>query len=345
MALGSIPIAKVAVNFFTYTCSPDTTYSIDAESRSGSYSLLNIVHPDLASCIEPHVHVTLTSKGSSVEIHQVPCKDIEMKPFQVELEFKQPSTIVNEPIPAFDENFTPQNYFIDGNMEIEIINATTNVSSVIAELCLFSNTDDYNRFIGAGRSWENYTQAADCNSTAVKGGKKTSIITFFSLTKPSFAFLGLASTGPLVRDRLKINATGSMISSIAGSSKVCQLSDGYATCSVSLNLQNESICIVAYEEGNPDGTYDYSNLKLNFIQLKYNPFETELMAYGFSSLSLLATLLFALIVTCICVVRCKQDNSSFPIEETTQQTAEESDHDSAENDNGRFSLPITVSTN
>ena len=336
MVLGTLPLAKVMMDFFTYTCSPDTIYSIDADTRSGSYSLLDVVHPDL-SCIKPHTRVTLTSKGSSVEIHQVLCKDMEVKPFQAEVDLDQPSTIVNEPIPAFDENFTPQNYFITGNMEIEIMNATTNASSVIVELCLFSNTYDYNQFLRAGKSWKNYTQTADCNLTAIKVGKKTSIGTFFNLTKPSFAFLGLASTGPLAISQLKVNATGSMISSIVGNSKECQLSDKHATCTVDFSLQNESICIVAYEEGNPDGTYDYSNLTLNFDRVNHNPFRPELMAYGISSIILLVILLLALIVTC--VVWCKQDNGSFPIEEISQ------DHDSAEDDNGRFSQPITVSTN
>ena len=309
---------------------------MNAESRSGSYSLLDIIHPDVA-CIEPHIQVTMTSKESSVEIHQALCKDLEVKPFQTEVDFDYPSTIDNEPIPAFDENYTPQNYFINGSIEIEIFNATTYNSSVIVEMCLFFNTDDYNRFLEARESWKNYTQAADCNSTAVKSNKETDIITFFNLTKPSFAFVGLASTGPLIIDQLKVNATGSMISSIVGNSKICQLSDKQTTCTAGFSLQNESICIVAYEEGNPDGSYDYSNLTLNFDQLNHNPFKQELMAYGVSSLVLLAILLVALIATI--GAWCKQDNSSSPIQEMSQ------DHDAAGDDNGRFSQPIPVSTN
>ena len=347
MAFASVPgIVKVMVDFFTYTdsaCTPGTTNSIDVDSRSGSFSLLANISNLI--CIEPRVHVSLTSKESSVEVHQAPCKNIEMKPFQVEVDLNDPFAIVSEPMPAFDENFSPQNYFINGSMQVEIINATTNATSVTVEICLFTNADDYNGFLGAGENWKNYTLNGNCNSTFVKIGEGVTITNFFSLSKPSFAFLGVASTGSLLIDQLKINATGSNISGIVGSSKVCQLSDKYLTCTVDISVQNGSVCIVAYEEGNPDGTYDYSNLTLNFPRLsKRNPFQTELEAYGFVSLGLLIILIFMLIVTCI--VLCKQDNSSFPIEETSvvQQATDSAKSSSSAEDNGRFSRP-TASTN
>lgn len=57
-----------------------------------------------------------------------------------------------------------------------------------------------------------------------------------------------------------------------------------------------SICVVAYEEGNPDGTYDYSNLTIGipYEVKRDNPYKMRFQIYGFTSLGVVAILILAL---------------------------------------------------
>lgn len=100
-----------------------------AQSRSGTYSLLDsIASQDLLCYAKPLLHLSLNDGGSSVEIYQTPCQDIEIQPFLAHYDFNDlPSA--EGPRPLFDENFSPQNYFMNGIIEVQVINATSNSPS------------------------------------------------------------------------------------------------------------------------------------------------------------------------------------------------------------------------
>ena len=170
----------------------------------------------------------------------------------------------------------------------------------------FFNTYEYNRFLRAGLNWNRYTKNANCNTIAAKNGKN--YMASFNINKPTFAFLGMATVGNVQVSRLNITTVGREISSLGkNSTKVCQLNGEDMTCSFNLlnnQLKNQSICIVAYEEGNPDGTYDYSNLTISLPnQVKYdNPYKLTFAVYGSVSLGVImisiALLLIGTIILC-----------------------------------------------
>ena len=153
--------------------------------------------------------------------------------------------------------------------------------------------------------WKNYTKNATCNKVVVKNGENHTIS--FNISKPTFVFLGMATTYPVQIVQINITATGRDISNLGkNSTKVCQLSGEDMTCSVTLlnnQLKNQSICIAAYEEGNPDGTYDYSNLTISLPnQVKHdNPYKLTLTVYGYMSLGVIVTIIILTLLMFILV--------------------------------------------
>ena len=262
----------------------------DVQSRSGSYSILDtITSQDLTCYAKPQLLVLLEDRDSSVEIYQTLCENIETQPFHVNYHFNDlPSA--KGPRPLFDENFSSENYFMNGNMQVEIINATTTFPSRDIHLCLFSDYYEYNSFLTAGIKWKNHTESATAciTVTAAKNDETNEMVNvLFNITEPTFAFLAMATTYPTQIDLINITAIGQDISSLSkNSTKVCQLNGEGETCNLSLpNKQlskNQSICIVAHEEGNPDGTYDYSNITISTPnQVKHdNPYKMKLTIYG-----------------------------------------------------------------
>ena len=257
-------------------------------------------YQDLICYAEPQIQLSLESRNSLVGVYQTLCQNIETQSFQINYQLNDlPSD--DGPRPVFDENFTPQNYFMDGTVLVEMVNITTMSSTVNIEMCLFSTTYEYSDFLRAGMKWKNYTKNATCNKVVVKNGENHTIS--FNISKPTFVFLGMATTDPVQIDQINITATGRDISNLGkNSTKVCQLSGEDMTCSVTLLnnqlLNSQSICIVAYEEGNPDGTYDYSNLTISLPnQVKHdNPYKLMLTVYGSVSLGVIATIILTLLM-------------------------------------------------
>ena len=297
----------LALKFTLYTDTDcqNVTPTIGAYSRSGSYSLLDAIsYEDLTMiCYVPLLYVSLNNRDSTLEIYQMLCQNIESQYFQVNYEFNDlPSN--DGPRPVFDENFSPHNYFMDGIIQVEIINATSTLSSVNINLCLFFNTYEYDRFLRAELNWNSYTKNANCHTIVAKSGDNC--MASFNISKPTFAFLGMATADNVQVSRLNITAIGREISNLGkNSTKVCQLNGEDMICSFNLlNNQNQSICIVAYEEGNPDGTYDYSNLTISLPnQVKHdNPYKLTLTVYGSVSLGVImisvALLLIGVIILC-----------------------------------------------
>jgi hypothetical protein len=268
-----------------------------AHSRSGSYSILDTVtSQDLMCYAKPLLHLSLTEgEDSAVEVYQTPCQEVETQPFLTHYDFNDlPSA--EGPRPLFDENFSPQNYFMNGTIEVGIINATSTFTSQdIIDLCLFSDYYQYNRFLKAGIKWKNRTENAVCKTVT---SDETDLTVSFNISEPMFAFLGLATTYPMQIDLINITAIGYGISNPGkNSTMVCQLNGEAATCDIALpnkqELRNGSTCIVAYEEGNPDGTYDYTNLTIDIPnKVEHdNPYKLRFKIYGFTSLGVVVLIL------------------------------------------------------
>ena len=284
-----------------------------AHSRSGSYSILyTVTSQDLKCSAQPLLHLSLKDEGSVVEIYQTPCQGIETQSFLTHYNFNDlPSA--ERPIPLFDEDFSPQNYFMNGNIEVGIINATATFTSdsIDIELCLFSDYYQYNSFLNAGIKWKNHTENAVCKTVT---SDETDHTVSFNISKPIFAFLGMATTYPMQIGLINITATGQAISSPGkNSTKVCQLNGEAATCDLSLPNEQElekrsMIYVVAYEERNPDGTYDYTNLTINIpnIVKHDNPYKLRFKIYGSTSLGvILAPFIIILIVGACYFIRKK----------------------------------------
>ena len=282
----------------------------NVESRSGLYSILDTVTSQELMCYaKPLLHCLSFNGYSSVEIYQTPCQDIEIQPFLAHYDFNDlPSA--EGPRPLFDENFSPQNYFMKGIIEVQVVNATSNSQSWEADLCLFSDYYQYNSFLKAGTKWKNRRENAVCKTAALVDSN-TDLMVSFNISEPMFAFVGMATTYPVQIDLINITAIGQDISGPGNSStKLCQLDGETKMCNVSLpnepELKNQSICIVAYEKGNPDGTYDYSNITIDIPnQVKHdNPYKRILTIYGSTSLAVIVILIvipimFTLIVRVI----------------------------------------------
>ena len=100
-------------------------------------------------------------------------------------------------------------------------------------------------------------------------------------------------------------------------------------------MENRSICVVAYEEGNPDGTYDYSNLTIgipNGEVKRNNPYKMRFKIYGFTSLGvvaipILALFMFMLIVGAFKFTRKITDHIRRRNESTTGHHSVQNPHD------------------
>ena len=280
------------------------TSPIKVQTRSGSFSLLGKLFNPM--CSEPVAQVSLSSKDSSVEIRQVFCKDIEVLPFQAGPINFSDVLFANKPKSVFDENYSPLTYFMDGSIRVILTSVTTNLSSTVVEVCYFTNSNDYTRFLIAGANWRNYTTDADCNSTVITVDNNQSYEVSFNISKPSFVFLGIASTSAVHIDQIEVSALGHNISSFgAGSVKACKLNGDNMKCNFSLlsfDHESQDICIVAYEDSNSDGSYDYSNLTLTL------PTPTEMSRkqyeiFGFSSLGVGALTLVLLSATVVVILK------------------------------------------
>ena len=191
---------------------------------------------------------------------------------------------------------------MDGSIQVILTNTTTNLSSATVELCLFTNSDDYNEFLSAGVNWKNSTMTTDCNSTAVTvENGRSYIAASINISKPS-----IASTASVHIDQMKVNAVGHNIPGYgANSAKVCQLNGKDMKCSFSLlkfNGENQDICLVAYEDVNPDSTYDYSNLTL-ILPTPAEKSRKQYEIFGFSSLgtSALTVVILSIIVAIVLI--------------------------------------------
>ena len=311
LAAAAIGTIVYGVQFYGYpeaVCKHLPTV-VDAQTRSGSYALL--VDVPREKCYEREVKVLLKSKESSVEIYQTFCEDIETKTYQTATELDD-LTVRGRPTDVFDENFSPQNYFMSGTIQVEMINVSfvenDAVSYVDIVLCMFTNKDYFEDFLGAEKKWKNYTRNAECKATAVMNGEDGSNVTSFSINEPDFVFIGIVSNGTTVHmDLLNVTVMGEIISGLGeNSTKECQVLGDNArtkTCVFDLmsNADPESsekrVCVVAYEDDNSDGSYDYSNLTLS-LQKHHNPHKKAFEGFGFSSLSvfvLVVVLLLAII--------------------------------------------------
>ena len=123
------------------------------------------------------------------------------------------------------------------------------ILSRIVKLCLFTNCNDYNKFLTAGVNWKNNSMAADCNLTVVTVENDQSYIVSINISQPSFVFVGIASTTSVYIEQMKVNAMGHNISGFGTrTAKVCQLNGKDMKCSFSLlkvDGENQDICVVA----------------------------------------------------------------------------------------------------
>ena len=262
-------------------------------TRSDAYSVL--YSTSALTCLEKPIgiEVALHNEAASVEIYETLCESIEKRPFG-----KRWSNTVNisvsQPSPVFSEDFSSQNYFINGSIQIDMVDITTSSPSVGIELCLFMNNNDFQAFLtcSAGINWKKFIKNAECFLAQVKTGDNNS--TTFLISEPTFAFMGIAAIGHNVSIRnLTVTTNGFELSSSGeNSTEVCQLNGKHPTCNFDLiNYEREEVCLVAYEEGHSDGSYDYSNLTIKFT--------TKISVRFWVSLSML---LF--IAVCIIILLC-----------------------------------------
>ena len=239
--------------------------------------MVNVTDPP--TCTNPLLQLSLTSTDSEsdVEVHQDYCRNIRTGLLNVTSDLFN-LTLADYPWPVFDENNPqselPQNYFTSGSINVTVsansLVMVENESSSI-EVCLFTDNCEYHNFLKAGSDWKNYTQNADCCTVSVDDGGSTNVSLFFQISKPSFVFVGIAAPTQLTNTahlNINFNAQGYRIFGFGkSSSKVCQLKGDdnelkncYFYLLNSTAETNESICIIAYEEANSDGSFHYSNL-------------------------------------------------------------------------------------
>lgn len=120
-----------------------------------------ITSQDLKCSAQPLLHLLLKDEGSVIEIYQTPCQGIETRPILMHYNFNDLLS-AKRPLPLFNEDFSPQNYFMNGAIEVGIINATATITSdsINIELYVFSDYYQYNSFLNAGIKWKNYTENA-----------------------------------------------------------------------------------------------------------------------------------------------------------------------------------------
>lgn len=301
--------------------------SLDSHSRSGSYSLMLTIPFKLVDCYEKQIETSLLSVDSMVDIYQTLCEDIEKEQFSANNWFNDLTVNDGEPLPAFDENYSPQNYFLsDGRVQVDIFNATTKSSSPTAVyLCVFTDTDHYHDVLrAAGLNWMNYTENAKCQSQIVepKASGTSHVTTTFNITMPTFFFLAAVTNGSVHMDLLNVTASGERISALeASATNECQLQGGHTmTCSFdlinyhfypnskSLNQTAYNVCIVAHEWDNPDGSYDYSNLTATLTK-RHNSFQMSLVGFGIFASTTFVLLVGFVITVGVLLIRRRYRNS------------------------------------
>lgn len=276
---------------------------VTANTRSGSYSLLDAISldPMFLTCYKPCVKVSLNSMYSQVDIYQTFCRDVETNSFQIQYVLNNIKSR-GVPLAVFNENYSPHNYFMEGTIRLDIINATNTSSLVDINVCLFISDDDYNRFMHSGTGWKNSTKNSVCNSRTIKNAGENVIVSF-DVSKPSFVFLAMVTTDYVHIDRLNISATGREIIGPGKnhSNKVCQLDGEHTVYTFDLVNQqsgNQNVCIVANEIGNADGSYDYSNLavSLPYQAEPHNPYVKGLQGFGYTLLGIIIVLIASVLV-------------------------------------------------
>ena len=291
---------------------------VATNTRSGSYSLLDAISVDniFLMCYKPRVQVSLRSKHSQVDIYQTFCREIETTSFQKRYVLDNINSS-GEPWPVFNENYSPHNYFTEGTILVDVINATNASSLVDINMCLFASANDYNHFMHSGRNWKNFTNNCVCNSKTIKKAGENFDVSF-NISKPSFVFLAMVTTDYVHIDRLNIIANGREITGPGKnhSNRVCQLdweNKVYTFDLIKQQSGKQDLCIVAYEVGNADGSYDYSNLIVSLPEpYIYNPYYRGLQGFGFTLLGIVIVFIASLLA--IVLVRrhcCKQ--TRFPV--------------------------------
>ena len=285
---------------------------IATNTRSGRYSLLDTISVDshFLLCYKPRLQVSLNSRYSQVDVYQSLCRDLETNSFQT-LYVLDNIKSSGDPWPVFNENYSPHNYFTEGTIRVDIINASRNASlPVDINMCLFISVDDYNHFMRSGRDWKNSTKNCVCKSNTIKEAGENFIVSF-NISKPSFVFIAMVTTNYVHIDRLNISATGREITGPGKnhSNKVCQL-DGENTAYIFDLIKqqsgNQNLCIVAYEVGNADGSYDYSELIVSLPEpYTYNPYCKGLQGFGYTLLGVVIVSI-ALSLAIIIICHCKQ---------------------------------------
>jgi hypothetical protein len=238
---------------------------VSVHTRSDAYSFLYWI--SALSCFGKPigVEVLLGNEAASVEIDQILCESIEKRHFQNTYNKSGINLSVNQPAPVFSEDFSSQNYFLSGGVQVDMVGITTIVLSVGVELCLFTNNDDFKAFLTAGANWRSFIGNAECHLVRVKSGGSNS--TIFRISEPTFAFVGIVTTGNNISiGNLTITANGVEVSGTGeNATKVCQLNGKHPTCSFRVvNNEREDFCLVAHEEEHSDGSYDYSKLTIKF---------------------------------------------------------------------------------
>ena len=235
---------------------------VGAYTRSNDSSIL--YSTSTLECFEKliGVEVLLHNVDALVEIYRALCKSIEKSPFQDSYGWNNIG--VSQPTLVFSEDLS-QNYFINGIIQVDMVNITTNSPSVNMEVCLFTIIDDYHSFKNAGANWKNSVENAICHSVQIATGRDSNSSTFH-ISKPTFVFVGIAPTDFVSIGTLTITTNGFSLSGPGeNSTKLCQMSGQHTTCKFNLlNHESEEVCIVAHEDGNSDGTFDYSNLTIKF---------------------------------------------------------------------------------
>lgn len=310
MSIATFAVAIVFIvilAFFLYhyieKCEEGTS-STRVYTRSNSYSLLsNTSNP---MCSEPGIQVSLERKASSVDIFQGYCHNVEMQSSRAIRNIND-AALAGNPLPVCDENYLPQNYFINGSIYLTIANVSiSNSSSATICVCLFNKSSKYYNFLAAGEDWKKHVSNIDCNTSRV--GNNGSYAFSFDISKPTFVFLGVASTDHLHIQQLNFSATGYNISSPGDNAiKVCQLNGDHMSCSIGLqnftSEKNQRVCLVAFEEGNPDNSYDYSNLTVILPKAS----EMSIKQFGIASIVTLFMFFLLLPITLVCLWKsCKQ---------------------------------------
>ena len=268
-------------------------------TRSDAYSILYPISDLSCSDKTVSVEVLLDNEAASVEIDQTPCESIEKRHFQESYNRSAIKVSVNRSAALFSEDFlSAQNYFLNGSIQVDMVGITTTVTSVGVELCLFTNSIDFAAFLVPGANWKNYIGDADCNSLQVKNGDSNS--TIFHIREPTFAFVGIATTGTISIGNLTVTANGVEVSGTGeNATKICQLNGKHPTCNFSV-VKNEmkDFCLVAHEEESSDGSYDYSKLTINFTT------KTNVLFKVFLSLLVPHIIIFLVMLVCIALIIC-----------------------------------------